>query len=186
MFMWPSLFVLQPLDSHNHVCRTTGDRVVAVNGKSLDGATHKQAVEVLRDTGQVRDDVFHELKDRTASCHLTSNSVNNSLCASDGTLVAGEGSSARRQRSRSPHASANPAKWCQRPRPDQEQRAAPRGQSQTRVQLHYKRWGTKVSITKESQAVKCILVMYQTLIKEIKKLHEKTKDKSWKRIKFKI
>ncbi|XP_063066677.1 tyrosine-protein phosphatase non-receptor type 13 isoform X2 [Engraulis encrasicolus] len=30
-----------------------GDRVVAVNGKSLEGATHKQAVEVLRDTGQV-------------------------------------------------------------------------------------------------------------------------------------
>ncbi|XP_030624009.1 tyrosine-protein phosphatase non-receptor type 13 [Chanos chanos] len=29
-----------------------GDRVVAVNGKSLEGATHKQAVEVLRDTGQ--------------------------------------------------------------------------------------------------------------------------------------
>uniref|UniRef100_A0A8C4F8Q1 Tyrosine-protein phosphatase non-receptor type 13 n=1 Tax=Dicentrarchus labrax TaxID=13489 RepID=A0A8C4F8Q1_DICLA len=29
-----------------------GDRVVAVNGKSLDGATHQQAVEVLRDTGQ--------------------------------------------------------------------------------------------------------------------------------------
>uniref|UniRef100_A0A3B4X0U1 Tyrosine-protein phosphatase non-receptor type 13 n=1 Tax=Seriola lalandi dorsalis TaxID=1841481 RepID=A0A3B4X0U1_SERLL len=30
-----------------------GDRVVAVNGKSLEGATHQQAVEVLRDTGQV-------------------------------------------------------------------------------------------------------------------------------------
>uniref|UniRef100_A0A673HXR8 Tyrosine-protein phosphatase non-receptor type 13-like n=1 Tax=Sinocyclocheilus rhinocerous TaxID=307959 RepID=A0A673HXR8_9TELE len=30
-----------------------GDRVVAVNGKSLEGATHKQAVEMLRDTGQV-------------------------------------------------------------------------------------------------------------------------------------
>ncbi|XP_011602895.2 tyrosine-protein phosphatase non-receptor type 13 isoform X2 [Takifugu rubripes] len=29
-----------------------GDRVVAVNGKSLDGATHQQAVEILRDTGQ--------------------------------------------------------------------------------------------------------------------------------------
>ncbi|XP_074546202.1 tyrosine-protein phosphatase non-receptor type 13 isoform X2 [Halichoeres trimaculatus] len=29
-----------------------GDRVVAVNGKSLDGATHQQAVEALRDTGQ--------------------------------------------------------------------------------------------------------------------------------------
>lgn len=31
----------------------SGDRVVAVNGKSLEGATHQQAVEVLKDTGQV-------------------------------------------------------------------------------------------------------------------------------------
>ncbi|XP_031433720.1 tyrosine-protein phosphatase non-receptor type 13 isoform X3 [Clupea harengus] len=30
-----------------------GDRVMAVNGKSLEGATHKQAVEALRETGQV-------------------------------------------------------------------------------------------------------------------------------------
>uniref|UniRef100_W5KW42 Tyrosine-protein phosphatase non-receptor type 13 n=1 Tax=Astyanax mexicanus TaxID=7994 RepID=W5KW42_ASTMX len=30
-----------------------GDRVVAVNGKSLEGATHKQAVDVLKETGQV-------------------------------------------------------------------------------------------------------------------------------------
>uniref|UniRef100_A0A8C1RRK1 Tyrosine-protein phosphatase non-receptor type 20 n=1 Tax=Cyprinus carpio TaxID=7962 RepID=A0A8C1RRK1_CYPCA len=30
-----------------------GDRVVAVNGKSLEGASHKQAVEMLRDTGQL-------------------------------------------------------------------------------------------------------------------------------------
>ncbi|GAA6065718.1 tyrosine-protein phosphatase non-receptor type 13 isoform X1, partial [Tachysurus ichikawai] len=29
------------------------DRVVAVNGQSLEGATHKEAVEALRDTGQV-------------------------------------------------------------------------------------------------------------------------------------
>ncbi|XP_038589327.1 tyrosine-protein phosphatase non-receptor type 13 isoform X2 [Micropterus salmoides] len=29
-----------------------GDRVVAVNGKGLEGATHQQAVEALRDTGQ--------------------------------------------------------------------------------------------------------------------------------------
>uniref|UniRef100_A0A3Q3IP13 Tyrosine-protein phosphatase non-receptor type 13 n=1 Tax=Monopterus albus TaxID=43700 RepID=A0A3Q3IP13_MONAL len=29
-----------------------GDRVVAVNGRSLEGATHEQAVEALRDTGQ--------------------------------------------------------------------------------------------------------------------------------------
>ncbi|KAM6902666.1 tyrosine-protein phosphatase non-receptor type 13 isoform 2-T2 [Xenentodon cancila] len=30
-----------------------GDRVVAVNGKSLEGATHQQAVDALRDTGQM-------------------------------------------------------------------------------------------------------------------------------------
>uniref|UniRef100_A0A665WTZ5 Protein tyrosine phosphatase non-receptor type 13 n=1 Tax=Echeneis naucrates TaxID=173247 RepID=A0A665WTZ5_ECHNA len=36
-----------------------GDRVVAVNGKSLEGATHQQAVETLRDTGQVRLDIYH-------------------------------------------------------------------------------------------------------------------------------
>uniref|UniRef100_A0AAY4EZ05 Tyrosine-protein phosphatase non-receptor type 20 n=1 Tax=Denticeps clupeoides TaxID=299321 RepID=A0AAY4EZ05_9TELE len=30
-----------------------GDRVVAVNGKSLEGVTHNQAVEALRDTGQI-------------------------------------------------------------------------------------------------------------------------------------
>ncbi|XP_028273173.1 tyrosine-protein phosphatase non-receptor type 13 isoform X3 [Parambassis ranga] len=30
-----------------------GDRVVAVNGKTLEGATHEKAVEVLRDTGQM-------------------------------------------------------------------------------------------------------------------------------------
>lgn len=33
--------------------------MVAVNGKSLEGATHQQAVEALRDTGQVRDDIYH-------------------------------------------------------------------------------------------------------------------------------
>lgn len=32
-----------------------GDRVLAVNGVSLEGATHKQAVETLRNTGQVID-----------------------------------------------------------------------------------------------------------------------------------
>uniref|UniRef100_A0A3P8WRY5 PDZ domain-containing protein n=1 Tax=Cynoglossus semilaevis TaxID=244447 RepID=A0A3P8WRY5_CYNSE len=31
-----------------------GDRVLVVNGRSLEGATHQQAVEALRDTGQVR------------------------------------------------------------------------------------------------------------------------------------
>ncbi|XP_046724590.1 tyrosine-protein phosphatase non-receptor type 13 isoform X4 [Silurus meridionalis] len=30
-----------------------GDRVVAVNGRSLEGVTHKEAVDVLRDTGQL-------------------------------------------------------------------------------------------------------------------------------------
>lgn len=38
----------------------SGDRVVAVNGKSLEGATHQQAVEVLRDTGQVSDNIQHQ------------------------------------------------------------------------------------------------------------------------------
>lgn len=38
----------------------SGDRVMAVNGKSLEGATHQQAVEALRDTGQVRDDIYHD------------------------------------------------------------------------------------------------------------------------------
>lgn len=37
----------------------SGDRVVAVNGKSLEGATHQQAVEVLKDTGQVSDNIQH-------------------------------------------------------------------------------------------------------------------------------
>lgn len=34
-----------------------GDRVVAVNGQSLEGATHQQAVEILRDTGEVKNHV---------------------------------------------------------------------------------------------------------------------------------
>lgn len=38
----------------------SGDRVMAVNGKSLEGATHQQAVEALRDTGQVWDDIYHQ------------------------------------------------------------------------------------------------------------------------------
>lgn len=47
----------------------SGDRVVAVNGKSLEGATHQQAVEVLRDTGQVRDDIYQEHPaDKLLSC----------------------------------------------------------------------------------------------------------------------
>lgn len=51
------LWVLKPLLSV--LC--LGDRVVAVNGKSLEGATHQQAVEILRDTGQVRDRLQHQL-----------------------------------------------------------------------------------------------------------------------------
>lgn len=46
-----------------------GDRVVAVNGKSLEGATHQQAVEALRDTGQVRDEIYHKHRaDKLFSC----------------------------------------------------------------------------------------------------------------------
>ncbi|KAK7816488.1 hypothetical protein U0070_007905 [Myodes glareolus] len=37
----------------NTSVRHGGDRVLAVNGVSLEGATHKQAVETLRNTGQV-------------------------------------------------------------------------------------------------------------------------------------
>lgn len=48
MALWPHGFA--PL---------SGDRVVAVNGKSLEGATHQQAVEVLKDTGQVSDTIQH-------------------------------------------------------------------------------------------------------------------------------
>lgn len=36
--------------------------MLAVNGKSLEGATHQQAVEVLRDTGQVRASTSKENK----------------------------------------------------------------------------------------------------------------------------
>lgn len=40
---------------------------MAVNGKSLEGATHKQAVDVLRETGQVRADVYDD--EKTFSSH---------------------------------------------------------------------------------------------------------------------
>lgn len=44
--------------------------MVAVNGKSLEGATHQQAVEVLKDTGQVKDDIYHEHPaDKLFSCY---------------------------------------------------------------------------------------------------------------------
>ena len=45
--LWTGVFVTT-------ACLLPGDRVVAVNGKSLEGATHKLAVEALRDTGQVK------------------------------------------------------------------------------------------------------------------------------------
>ncbi|KAL6096748.1 ptpn13 [Pungitius sinensis] len=45
-----------------------GDRVVAVNGNSLEGATHKQAVEALRETGQL----VHLLLEKG---HLSADSV---------------------------------------------------------------------------------------------------------------
>ncbi|KAJ8286648.1 hypothetical protein GJAV_G00041540 [Gymnothorax javanicus] len=46
-----------------------GDRVVAVNGKSLEGATHKQAVEALRDTGQVVHLLLEKGQPPAASVH---------------------------------------------------------------------------------------------------------------------
>lgn len=41
------------VSSFQNSCLILGDRVLAVNGVSLEGATHKQAVEILRNTGQV-------------------------------------------------------------------------------------------------------------------------------------
>lgn len=43
-------------------CLILGDRVLAVNGVSLEGATHKQAVETLRNTGQVIDHYTKSLR----------------------------------------------------------------------------------------------------------------------------
>lgn len=34
--------------------------MVAVNGKSLEGATHQQAVELLKETGQVKVHIYHK------------------------------------------------------------------------------------------------------------------------------
>ncbi|PKU41715.1 tyrosine-protein phosphatase non-receptor type 13 [Limosa lapponica baueri] len=39
--------------TQTRLCFVLGDRVLSVNGISLEGATHKQAVETLRNTGQV-------------------------------------------------------------------------------------------------------------------------------------
>ncbi|KAG7241129.1 hypothetical protein INR49_025872 [Caranx melampygus] len=58
-----------------------GDRVVAVNGRSLEGATHQQAVETLRDTGQVSYNIYHKhLADKLFSRHqLASNTYTHFL-----------------------------------------------------------------------------------------------------------
>lgn len=66
-----------------------GDRVVAVNGKSLEGATHQQAVEILRDTGQVKN---HVQRQHGALLLLSESSVNHCPC-SDGAVAVGEGTS---------------------------------------------------------------------------------------------
>lgn len=63
--------------------------MVAVNGKSLEGATHQQAVEILRDTGQVKNHVQHQ--DRALS--LLSESSVNDCSSSDGAVAVGEGTS---------------------------------------------------------------------------------------------
>lgn len=54
--------------------------MVAVNGKSLVGATHQQAVEALRDTGQVGDDIYHEYPaDKLLSYHQLATNTKNIL-----------------------------------------------------------------------------------------------------------
>lgn len=79
------------------------------------------------------------------SCPLAGHlSLVNQLSPSDGALVAGEGSPAYRQCPCSPHTSVYSAKCRQRPRPEQEQRAAAWGQRKTRVQLCYTRWGNSM------------------------------------------
>lgn len=66
-----------------------GDRVVAVNGKSLEGATHQQAVEILRDTGQVKKPAQRQ----HGALSLLAESSRN-LCSSlDGAAAIGEGTS---------------------------------------------------------------------------------------------
>lgn len=125
----------QKVHLHPFLClHRSGDRVVAVNGKSLDGATHQQAVEALRDTGQVRDDFNHQHQageavqpDPPAGNVLTEAW----FAPSDGTAVPGEGPSACRQAPRSAQPSGCSA--ASRRQGNQEQRAG--GQREAGVQL---------------------------------------------------
>ncbi|CAO2639156.1 Tyrosine-protein phosphatase non-receptor type 13, partial [Lemmus lemmus] len=55
-----------------------GDRVLAVNGVSLEGATHKQAVETLRNTGQV----VHLLLEKGQSSTSKEHDATNPQCVS--------------------------------------------------------------------------------------------------------
>lgn len=118
-----------------------GDRVVAVNGKSLEGATHHQAVEVLKETGQVRDHIYrNHPADEPLSCHRVGLLCSVNHCfPSDCALVVGEGSLVNRAYPLSPHASPHSTICWRQPRSDQEQGAAGRGQRETGVQLCYTR-----------------------------------------------
>lgn len=120
-----------------------GDRVVAVNGKSLEGATHHQAVEVLKETGQVRDHIYHKRPaDEPFSCHRVGLLCSVNYCfPSDCALVVGEGSLINRAYPHSPHTSLHSTICWRQPKSNQEQGAAGRGQRETGVQLCYTRWG---------------------------------------------
>lgn len=48
---------------------------MAVNGKSLEGATHQQAVELLKDTGQVKVHLYH--KRLVSSCSVRTRLASN-------------------------------------------------------------------------------------------------------------
>lgn len=118
-----------------------GDRVVAVNGKSLEGATHHQAVGVLKETGQVRDHIYRKHPaDEPFSCHRVGLLCSVNYCfPSDCALVVGEGSLVNRAYPLSPHASLHSTICWRQPRSNQEQGAAGRGQRETGVQLCYTR-----------------------------------------------
>lgn len=118
-----------------------GDRVVAVNGKSLEGATHHQAVEVLKETGQVRNRIYYKCPaDEPFSCHRVGLSCSvNYRFSSDRALVVGEGSLVNRAYPHSRHTSLHSTICWRQPRSNQEQGAAGRGQREARVQLCYTR-----------------------------------------------
>lgn len=116
-----------------------GDRVVAVNGKSLEGATHHQAVEVLKETGQVRDHIYYKSPADEPLAGLLC-SVNYCF-PSDCALVVGEGSLVNWAYPHSRHTPMHSTILWQQPRSNQEQGAAGRGQRETGVQLCYTRWG---------------------------------------------